>query len=74
MRTIHEYLRHAEECDVLARKATSVEQREQIVKMAQTWRMLAEDRRKKLAKLGLISDDAGALARAELKEEAEREP
>ena len=52
MRTIQEYLRHAEECDALARKTTSGERREQILRMAETWRMLADERRKKLAKLG----------------------
>ena len=58
MRTIQEYLRHADECDALARKATSPEQRDQIVKMAQTWRMLAEERRQKLAKHGPLPDSA----------------
>ena len=49
MRTTEEYLRHAEECEALARTAISPEQREQIEQMAATWRMLAEQRRKKLA-------------------------
>ena len=48
MKTVEEYLRHADECDGLARKAISAEQREQIVNMAATWRMLAEERRAKI--------------------------
>jgi hypothetical protein len=50
MKTVQQYLRHAEECDALARSATSQEQREMILKMAETWRMLAEQRRQKLRK------------------------
>jgi hypothetical protein len=60
MRTIQEYLRHAEECDALARVTTSGERREQIIRMAETWRMLAEERRKKLAKLDGLPPDAPA--------------
>lgn len=48
MKTVQTYLRHAEECDALARRATSQEQREMILGMAETWRMLAAQRRKKL--------------------------
>ena len=44
MKTVDEYLRHAAECDSLARKAISTEQREQIITMAATWRMLADQR------------------------------
>jgi hypothetical protein len=62
MKTVQEYLRHAEECDALARKATSEEQRDQIVKMAQTWRMLGEERRQKLQKLGQVPDGSSAPA------------
>jgi hypothetical protein len=45
MKTVEEYLRHARECDALARKAISPEQREMITHMADTWRMLARQRR-----------------------------
>jgi hypothetical protein len=38
MKTVQEYLRHADECDALAAKATSPEQREMIIQMAHTWR------------------------------------
>jgi hypothetical protein len=50
MKIIKEYLRHAAECEALAEKAISPEQREMIDQMAQTWRMLAALREKKLAK------------------------
>ncbi len=50
MNTVQQYLRHAAECDALARKATSQEQREMILGMAQTWRMLAAQRQRKLEK------------------------
>ena len=45
MKTVEEYLRHAVECDALARKAVSPEQREMIAHMADTWRMLARQRK-----------------------------
>jgi hypothetical protein len=48
MKTVEEYLRHAEECDALAKTAISPEQRAQIEAMATTWRMLAEQRKKKI--------------------------
>lgn len=50
MKTIREYLRHAEECDALAQKAMSAEQRKMIADMSSTWRMLAEQRRERLAR------------------------
>ncbi|HEX9466341.1 MAG TPA: hypothetical protein VGB82_27400 [Alphaproteobacteria bacterium] len=46
MKTVQDYLQH----EALARKSTSPEQRKLIAHMAETWRMLAEQRRKKLAK------------------------
>lgn len=50
MKTVREYLRHAEECDALAQKAMSPEQRQMIADMSSTWRMLAEQRRSRLLK------------------------
>ena len=50
MRTLQEYQRHAEECDELAKKALSPEQRDMISQMAETWRMLADQRRRKLSR------------------------
>jgi hypothetical protein len=48
MKTTQDYLRHAEECDALARTAVSEEQRQMIVKMAETWRLLAAQRERHL--------------------------
>lgn len=50
MRTLQEYQRHAEECDALAKKALSPEHRDMISQMAETWRMLADQRRRKLSR------------------------
>jgi hypothetical protein len=44
MRTVAEYRRHAEECEALAKTAKSPEEREMIAEMADTWRMLADQR------------------------------
>jgi hypothetical protein len=46
MKTIKEYLEHAEECEELARRARSPEDRKLIQGMAETWRMLAKSREK----------------------------
>ena len=48
MKTTQDYLRHAEECDALAKTSVSDEQRQMIVKMAETWRLLAKQRAKQL--------------------------
>jgi hypothetical protein len=50
MQTVADYLRHADECDRLARNAVSEEQRQMILHMAETWRMLAETRRRVILK------------------------
>jgi len=50
MKTISEYRRHAEECDALAKRAKTTEERDMISKMAETWRMLADRREKLLRK------------------------
>jgi len=49
VKVVHDYLRHAEECEALAAKARP-EQREMIAHMAKTWRLLAEQRVLKLNK------------------------
>jgi len=57
MKLVRDYLRHARECELLARKATSSEQRQMILDMAQTWRLLAQQREKQLLqKLALTED------------------
>lgn len=48
VKTADDYLRHASECDALAAKATSDEQRTMIAEMAQTWRLLAHRQLKSL--------------------------
>ena len=50
MKTVQKYLRHAAECEALAVKASSDEQRKMITDMAATWRMLATQRKMKLDK------------------------
>jgi hypothetical protein len=50
MKTVAEYRRHAEECNTLAKRAKSAEEREMIAKMADTWRMLADQREKLIMK------------------------
>jgi hypothetical protein len=49
MKTVAKYLRHADECEALAKGSTTAEERDMISNMARTWRMLAERRRKMLA-------------------------
>lgn len=44
MQVIEDYRRHAEDCDELARRAPDEKQREQIRKIAETWRKLAAER------------------------------
>jgi hypothetical protein len=48
MHTVDSYLQHAEECDKLARSAQSPEQRKMIEDMANTWRMLANQRQRRI--------------------------
>jgi hypothetical protein len=52
MKTVEEYIRHAHECEDLARKVKDADQRRAIVQMAETWRSLAAQRQKQV--------DAGA--------------
>ena len=54
MKTVQEYLRHAEECEALLHKKMTDEERQAIRHMAETWRMLAE-RRKKAIEAGKAS-------------------
>jgi hypothetical protein len=49
MKTVREYLRHAEECEALAHGKMTPWEHEIIRELAETWRMLAEHRRKNLA-------------------------
>lgn len=54
MKTVEDYLRHAEACDRLARYAVSDEQRQMILQMADTWRMLADTRQRIILKNGPV--------------------
>lgn len=58
MKTVREYTRHADECEALAKKATTPKERKIILEMAEAWRKLAETRKKALAlkQLKLISN------------------
>jgi hypothetical protein len=44
MKRATDYLRHAEECRVLARGAASDSERKQLLTMAETWETLAAER------------------------------
>lgn len=44
MKKASDYLRHAEECRVLARGAATDGERKQLVTMAETWEALASER------------------------------
>ena len=43
-----DYLKHAKECQALAKRMQSGEQREQLIKMAETWEVLARERNRTL--------------------------
>jgi DnaJ-domain-containing protein 1 len=49
MKSVEEYLRHAMECEALARGNMSDEERQMLMSMADTWRMLAKRREQMLA-------------------------
>ena len=51
MRKIEDYRRHAAECRDMATRATTPEQREMLVNMADTWDSLAEGRAAQLKRL-----------------------
>jgi hypothetical protein len=62
VKTLQDYLRHAEECEALARTAISEEQRDMIAKMAETWRMLGRQReRHMLARAKVDAIESGVL-------------
>ena len=54
MRKIEDYIRHAQECRTLARTTAPSEHREQLLNMAQTWELLAQERRRELEKQGVV--------------------
>ena len=50
MRKVSEYQDHAAECRKMAAGMRNPEQRGQLIKMAETWELLAAERRKQLEK------------------------
>jgi hypothetical protein len=50
MRKVTEYWEHAAECRKMAAGMRNPEQRQQLIKMAETWEMLAEERQNQLNK------------------------
>jgi len=57
-----DYLKHANDCRMLAKQAKVEEHREMLVNMAASWEMLAESRsrRSEVTKGGRPEDDDGA--------------
>jgi hypothetical protein len=51
LQAIESYRQHAQECRVLAKRARTAEEREMILKMAETWDELARSRERMLGKL-----------------------
>ena len=52
MKKTDEYLKHAKDCRGLAKQMESGEQRDQLVKMAETWEVLARERERTLRNRG----------------------
>jgi hypothetical protein len=50
MQKVTEYLAHARECQQMAAKMQDPHQKQQLIEMANAWEMLAEERRRQLAK------------------------
>jgi hypothetical protein len=50
MRKVSDYLRHAEECRILAKTADTPEHRKTLLAMAETWLELAEARKREIAR------------------------
>lgn len=55
MRKVSEYLAHAKECQQMAAKMQDPRQRQQLIEMADAWEMLAAERKRQLAKPGIIA-------------------
>lgn len=58
MLKIDDYMAHAEECRRLANSATVPHIREELLKMAEAWLQIAEQRRSMLALKGEADDEA----------------
>ena len=55
MRKVEDYKKHAEECRQLARTAAKEEHRQGLLKMAETWDGLAQERAAQIARQERIS-------------------
>ena len=62
MKKISDYKRHAEECRQLATAAALPEHRTQLVRMAETWEMLAEQREREAARQQRLENLANLVA------------
>jgi hypothetical protein len=52
MKKTDEYLQHAKECRALAKQMEGGDQRDQLLKMAETWEVLATERERTLRNRG----------------------
>jgi hypothetical protein len=52
MKKASDYLKHAKDCRALAKQMESGEQRDQLLKMAETWEVLARERARTLRNRG----------------------
>lgn len=50
VRKVEDYKKHAEECRVMATKASTEEHRQMLLKMVDTWESLARDRLEQIAR------------------------
>jgi hypothetical protein len=66
MKKADEYLQHAKECRGLSKQMEGGEQRDQLLKMAETWEVLATERERTLRNNG---DEGGASLSAKTKPE-----
>ena len=59
MRKTTDYLRHAEECRVLARASSKEAERKQLLAMAETWETLAAERKELIRHHPELFDSSG---------------
>jgi hypothetical protein len=52
MKKTDEYIQHAKDCRRLAKQMENGEQRDQLIKMAETWEVLARERERTLRNSG----------------------
>jgi hypothetical protein len=64
MRKVSEYEEHAADCRAMAKRANDPVQKKQLEEMADTWAMLANERRKQLIKQMTEQRETGRLVAA----------